>query len=206
MIPPHSQADDLQSLWLKDNAKPRTKDYSIMLRIAQEKQRSLEEFLHGEDTANYMLALCIAPLTAVFIWLRPIPMMQLGNLILTLTLIAGAVATWVNQRRARPLLKIDLSVREYQTQMLRLYDRQIRFSKGLKYWYVIPLFVGISLIGYPVLRHLHVPQPLSILLILAASAAFEYSVWRIYDVKRATDLQRRKDEMKDVLNDMDRVP
>ena len=61
MITSHSQPDDLQSLWRNGDTKPVKEDYSIMLRIAQEKQRSLEEFLHGEDSNNYLLALCLAP-------------------------------------------------------------------------------------------------------------------------------------------------
>jgi hypothetical protein len=205
MIPPHSQPDDLQSLWRNDNTKPIKEDYSIMLRIAQEKQRSLQEFLRGEDSTNYMLALCIAPLTAAYIWLRPIPMMQLGNLVITTTLIAGALVTWVNHLRADRLLKLDLSVREYQAQLLRLYDRQIRFSKSIKYWYVIPLFFGISLVGYPILHQFRLPQFWSILLFLTLFVVFEFYVWRMCDVKRVSDLQRRKNEMQSVLNEMDRV-
>jgi hypothetical protein len=164
MNSPHTEPDDLQSLWLKDNSTPSTEDYSIMLRIVQEKQRSLQDFLRGEDTANYLLAL-LAPLTAVYIWLRPIPMMQLGNLILTLTLISGGVVTWINNRRARPLLKIDLSIREYQSLLLQFYDQQIRYSKSIKYWYAIPISLGISLAGYPILRHFLLSPPWSILLL-----------------------------------------
>jgi hypothetical protein len=204
MITPHSQPDDLQSLWRTNDTKPIKEDYSIMLRIAQEKQRSLQEFLHGEDSTNYLLALCLAPVFAVATWTtRTNPVMQLGNLVITLTLVAGAVITWVNHRRAESLLKIDLSVREYQMQLLQFYDRQIRFSKGIKYWYVIPLFCGISLVGYPILRHFLLPQLWSILIFAVIFAGFESYVWRVSDVKRVADLKRRKTEMQSILDDID---
>ncbi len=205
MITSHSQPDDLQSLWRNCDTKPVKEDYSIMLRIAQEKQRSLEEFLHGEDSNNYLLALCLAPVFALITWMtRRNPVMELGNLVITLTLIAGAVVTWVNHRKAKPLLKIDLSVREYQARLLQLYDREIRFSKGIKYWYMIPLLCGVSLIGFPILHHFLVPQLWSILLLGALFVALESYVWRISDVKRVADLKRRKTEMQGVLDELDR--
>lgn len=204
MITSHSQPDDLQSLWRNGDTKPVKEDYSIMLRIAQEKQRSLEEFLHGEDSNNYLLALCLAPFFALITWMtRRNPMMELGNLVITLTLIAGAVVTWVNHRKAIPMLKIDLSVREYQARLLQLYDREIHFSKSIKYWYMIPLLCGVSLVGYPILHHFQLPQISSILLLAALFVALETYVWRVSDVKRVADLKRRKTEMQSVLDDMD---
>jgi hypothetical protein len=212
MKPTDSEPDELQSLWLKDNPKP-TEDYSMLLRIVQEKQHTLQEFLRGEDNTTYLIALGLAPLTALCIWMvgphitrhygHFIRMIQLGFLVVTLTMIASAVVTWINHRRVAPLLKCDLSVREHQTLLLRFYDQQIRFSKGLKFWYGIPIFLGCSLAGYPVAHH-YLRQPWSTLLIAAIFVIGMYFVRLGGDVKRVNDLQRRKDEMQGVLDEMER--
>lgn len=206
MISSHSQPDDLQSLWRGGKTNPMTEDYSIMLRIAQEKQHSLRDFLRGEDSATYMLTLCLAPLLAFATWRTgKIPIMQLGNLVLTLTLVVGALVTWINRLKANRLLELDLSVRDYQVQLLRFYDRQIRISKGIKYWCVIPLFFGFSLVGYPIAGFFHFALPWFVLAILALFAGFEYYTWLACDVKRVKDLKRRKDEMQSLLDEMDRA-
>jgi len=205
MTPPQDQPEDLQNIWRKNNMRPTAEDYSMMLKLVQEKRRSLQDFLRGEDLTSYMIALSFAPLTALAMWKsRPVLLMQLGFSIVTVTLVAGAVVTWVNQRRASALRQMDLSVREYQTQLLRFFDQRIRFSKGVKYWYAIPLLLGFSLAVYPIVSHF-IPQPWSILLVTAVFVALEYSIWRMHEVQRVTDLQRRKDEVQNLLRDMDRV-
>jgi len=213
MNPTDSEPDELQSLWLKDNPK-HTEDYSMMLRIVQEKQRSLQDFLHGEDNANYMATFCLAPLTALCIWMvgphltrhySPfVRMIQFGFLLMTLTLIASVVVTWINHRRVTPLLKCDLSVHEHQVLLLRFYDAQIRFSKNIKFWFGIPYLAGASMALYPVAHH-YLRQPWSTLLIAAIFVVGVYFVRLGGDVKRVNDLQRRKDEMQGVLDEMERA-
>jgi hypothetical protein len=213
MKPTDSEPDELQSLWLKDNPKP-TEDYSMLLRIVQEKQHTLQEFLRGEDSANYLLALCFAPLTALCIWMVGphltrhysyfVRMIQLGFLLMTLTLIASAVATWINHRKVAPLLKCDLSVREHQLQLLNFYDAQIRCLKSIKFWFGIPLLAGASMALYPVVHH-YLHQPWSTLMIAAIFVTAEYFIWRASDVQGVKNLQRRKDEMQGVLDEMERI-
>ncbi len=85
---------------------------------------------------------------------------------MTVTLVVGAVVTWINQHGGSALRQMDLSVREYQAQLLRFLDQRIRFSKGVKYWYAIPLFLGLSLAIYPIASYF-LPPFWSPLLIVA---------------------------------------
>ncbi len=201
---PHDGSDDLQNIWRKDNREPSAGDNSMMLRLVQEKGRSLQDLLRGEDLTSYMIAFSFAPLTAFAVWKsRPMLLMQIGFSMMTAILVAGAIVTWIYQRRANALRRLDVNVREYQTQVVRVLEQRIRFSRGVKYWYAIPLFLGFSLAIYPIIRH-YISLPWSILLVSAVFVLLEYSTWRMHDVKHVTDLLRRKGDIENLLREMER--
>ncbi len=201
---PHDESDDLQEIWRKDSPESKAEENSMMLRLVQDKGRSLQDWLRGEDMTSYIIALSFAPLTALAVWKsRPVLLMQIGYSMMTAILVAGAIVTWINQRRATALLRnLDISVREYQTHVVEVLEQRIRFSRGIKYWYAIPLFLGFSLAIYPIVRH-YLPQPWSILLVAVMFMALEYSTWRMHDLKRVPDLQRRKEDLEHLLREME---
>ncbi len=173
----------------------------MLLRLVQEKKSALQDFFEGEDRVSYMIALSFAPLTAVAAWkARALPWMEFGFLLMTLTFAAGAVVTWLYQRKARKLWRMDINLSEYQTQLLRFFDLQIRFSRSVKYWHAIPLFMGFSFAIYPIVSRF-VPRPWSVAVVGVVFAALEYGVWRMHDVQRVADLRRRRREVEELLQD-----
>lgn len=114
--------------------------------------------------------LAFAPLTALAGWKAPTPVTRAGYLILTATLATAAVILWVHERRMNAAREIDLNVRAYHARLLQLYDRRIRFLKSVKYWYAIPLFVGASLVCFPILTRL-LPSNWGVVLVVALIVA-----------------------------------
>ncbi len=204
MNKPNDESDDLQDIWLKDQREPKAEENPMMLRLMREKGRSLQEWLRGEDLTGNIIALSFAPLTALAGWIsRPILLMQIGYSMMTEILVVGAIITWVNRGRATAALRsVDGSVREYQTRVVQFLEQRIRFSRGIKYWYAIPLFLGCSLAIYPIVRH-YLPQAWSILLVALMFITLEYSTWRMHDLQHVADLQRRKEDIESLLREME---
>ena len=203
MSRPRDPLDDLQRIWQEDHSQPEREDTSMIVRLVQEKQRSLLDLVRGQNLAEYILALGFAPLTALAAWKVAEPLIQLGYLILTATLLAGTIVMWVSERRTRTTQQFDLNVRENQSLLLQSYDRRIRYLKSVKYWYAMPLFFGASLVLVPIaLRTL--PGPWGILLPLGLILGAWVAVWHMNDVRRVGDLQQRKNEVQKLLDEMDR--
>lgn len=203
MSRPQDPVDDLQRIWQEDHAQPEREDTSMIVRLVQEKQRSLLDLVRGQNLAEYLLALGFAPLAALAAWKVAEPLVQLGYLILTATLMAGTVVMWASERRTRVTHRFDLNVRENQRLLLRSYDRRIRFLKSVKYWYAMPLFFGASLVLVPIALRI-LPGLWGILLPLGLILGAWIAVWHMNDVRRVADLQQRKDEVQKLLDEMDR--
>ena len=173
------------------------------VKLLQEKRRALHDFVQGRSSNTYLLVLSFAPLLALEIWkTRQIALMQIGNLIMMVVLLAGALATWLYQRSERRLDRVDLNMRDFQRLLLQFIDRSIAFSKGIKFWFVPLLFFGIALAGYPALNHFWSPA-LCIAVLSLAFVCLEYSVWKMEDLQRVGELQARKKEIENLLKEMD---
>jgi hypothetical protein len=203
MSRPQDPFDDLQRIWQEDQPRPEREDTSMLVRLVQEKQRSFRDLVRGQNLAEYVLSLAFAPLTALAAWKVTEPVIRLGYGIVTVTLVAAAVVVWVHERTIRSVPPFDLNVRKYQGMLLHSYDRRIRYLKRNKYWYAIPLFLGASLVTVPTALRI-LPGPWGILLPLGLMLVAWISIWRMNDVRRVADLQQRKDEVKGLIDEMDR--
>lgn len=186
--------DDLQEIWR-----------SMTVQVLREKQRSLRDLISGQDLAEYLLSLALAPLTALSAWKARASVMQLGYAIMTVMLVGATVIIWVNERKTRSFGRIDSNVMEYHRRLLELYDRRIRFLKSVKFWYAIPLFFGAGLAVLPLsLRVL--PPPWGIVLLSGLLLIAWIGVWHMNDVRRVGELRRRREEVESLIEQMDRPP
>jgi amino acid permease len=203
MKEPQDQDNELQSIWQRNDAPQSEEEITMDMKLLQEKRRSLHDFVQGGSSNNYLLVLSFAPLFALGIWkTRQLALMQIGNLIVMVVLLAGALATWLYQRSERRLDQVDLNMRDFQRLLLHFIDRSIAFSKGIKFWFAPALFFGIALAAYPVLNRFWSPA-LCIAALSSVFVCFEYSVWKMEDLRRVRELQRRKNEVESLLKEMD---
>ena len=174
----------------------------VNVKLLQEKRRSLHDFVQVGSSNSYLLVLSFAPIFALGIWkARLTSLMQFGNLMITLVLLGGALATWLYQRAERKLDQVDLNMREFQALLLGFINRSIAFSKGIKFWFAPLLFFGISLAAYPALNRFWSPLWCIVALSLVF-IFFEYSIWIMNDLRRVGELQRRKSEVERLLAEM----
>jgi hypothetical protein len=186
------QPDDLQELWQETGEQSGKEDHSMILRLVREKQKSLLD------------PLSFAPLTAMAAWKgRQSLWLLSGYLLMTATLAAGAAVVWLNARRANATRKIDLSTREHQQQLIRFYDSRVLFSKSIKYWYAIPLFLGAGLVGYPIVAYF-LGKMWGIFIVTGLLVVCWIGVWHMHDVRAVADLRRRREEVQHLLDEMDR--
>jgi len=199
---PQDQGDELQAIWQRDESHSSKEEVMVNVKLLQEKRRSLHDFVQVGSSNSYLLVLSFAPLFALGIWkARQIALMQIGNLIVMLVLLAGALATWLYQRAERKLDQVDLNMREFQTLLLLFINRSIAFTKGIKFWFAPLLFFGISLAAYPALNRFWSPLWCIVALSLVF-IFFEYSIWIMNDLRRVGELQRRKSEVERLLVEM----
>jgi hypothetical protein len=203
MSPSDDQPDDLQRLWQETGERSAKEDRSMTLRLVQEKQRSLLDLLREQNMTAYVISLCFAPLTAMAAWKgRPSPWLLSGYLLMTAALVAGAVVVWLKARRASAMRRIDLSIREHQQQLITFYDSRVRFSKSIKYWYAIPVFLGAGLAGYPIGIYL-----LGKTWGTVVDIGFLLVCWVgvcMHDARAVADLRGRREEVLHLLGEMDR--
>jgi hypothetical protein len=196
--------DDLQKLWQQTGEQMGKEDHSMLLRLVKEKQTSLLDVLREQNMTAYIISLSFAPLTAISAWIaRHSRWMRSGYLLMTVTLVVGAVVVWLNARGANATGKIDLSTREHQQQLLQFYDSRVIFSKSIKYWYAIPLFLGGGLVLYPVTVHL-LGRMWGTVLVAAFLLICWVGVWHMHDVRAVADLRRRREEVRQLLDEMGR--
>ena len=175
----------------------------MITRLVQEKQRSLHYLVRGQNLAEYILSLALAPLTAFAAWTADVFVIQLGCVILTVTLVLAAAVIWLNERKARVGERIELSARKYHQELLESYERRIRFLKSVKYWYAIPLFFGASLVFLPASGRV-LPSPWNIVVLAALLLVTWIGIWYMNDVRRVVELRRMKHEVQTLLEQMDR--
>jgi hypothetical protein len=196
--------DDLQKLWQQTGEQMGKEDHSMLLRLVKEKQTSLLDVLREQNMTAYIISLSFAPLTAISAWIaRHSRWMRSGYLLMTVTLVVGAVVVWLNARGANATGKIDLSTREHQQQLLQFYDSRVIFSKSIKYWYAIPLFLGGGLVLYPVTVHL-LGRMWGTVLVAAFLLICWVGVWHMHDVRAVADMRRRREEVRQLLDEMGR--
>jgi hypothetical protein len=196
------QSDDLQSIWQAGDSKFSEGEINMYTKLLREKRRSLHDFVQSGNSNTYLLALSFTPLFASLAWkTRAASLMLTGNLIVTVVLLVGALATWFYQRSERNLDGADLSIRDFHVLLLQFINRTIRFSKGIKYWFAPALFLGISLAAYPALNH-YLAGIACVGVLALVFVLFEFAVWCMQDSGRVAELERRKSEVECLLKEM----
>jgi len=175
----------------------------MILLLLQEKQRSLRDLIEGQDLAEYLVSLALAPLTAWAAWKARAPIVQFGFGIMTLMLVASTAIIRVSERGTARFRNIDSSIVEYHRRLLQSYDTRIRFLKSVKFWYAIPLFVGAGLVLRPLFER-NLPAPWDIVVLAGLLLIPWLGVRHMNDVRRVGELRRRRDEVQSLLEEMDR--
>jgi hypothetical protein len=86
---------------------------------------------------------------------------------------------------------------------MQFYDSRVIFSKSIKYWYAIPLFLGGGLALYPVTVHF-LGRMWATVVVAGLLLVCWVGVWHMHDVRAVADLRRRREEVRQLFDEMDR--
>jgi hypothetical protein len=133
--------DELRELWGSQPSAPRTNGEELM-RMVEAKTKMFDRKVRNRNLRE-IIASVIA--MAVLGWTlvgSHDPWKLAGGAIIELALVV-IIYTLLRYGTAGPELDPSGSVSEYTLGLLARFDRQIRLLKAAKYWYLLPMYVGL---------------------------------------------------------------
>jgi len=134
--------DELRDLWQQQPAAPVRKGED-MLTLVIERTRKLDRQIAGRNTREVCGALFVAIVFAVMAWNAQGEIERLGWAI---TAASGIwIAYYILRFGAGPgRVDREASVASYTAVLAEGYERQIRLLKTVKYWYILPQWIGVT--------------------------------------------------------------
>jgi hypothetical protein len=135
--------DELNQLWCGQTTGPPTKGED-MLTIAMERAERFDRTIKARNLRECLAAALVTVFFALVAWKSPNALARAGNLVV------AASGLWIvffmlRYGRNAPSPAADRSLADFQQALLRKYDHQIRLLKNVKYWYLLPPYVGLLL-------------------------------------------------------------
>ena len=137
-----SGGDELRELWCSQPfSKTRGED---MLEFVQSRTSGFDRMISVRNWAESVAAGIVVVMFSFFLLRANNPLQRTGCLIIAAS--AGSIIFYMlrygkGPRRVDPSLTIE----EYTKALVNRYDYQIRFLKSVKYWYLLPPYLGLLL-------------------------------------------------------------
>lgn len=182
-----NEADDLLNVWQKDNSPKENR--MIWKRLIEEKHSSFEQQIRAGNLAEYMVSMILTPILGLLAWKAKFPLVQTGYGLLSATLFAMALATWLTPSQWPR--SHDHSLSEHLKALITSYDRRIRFLRNGKAMVSLPMCGGVFAVV------LGVPYPTSSVaawfLTGILMLAFLAAQWKSYQDARRIILKKREE-------------
>jgi len=136
--------DELENLWKNQPVDPAVKGEE-MCKIVLQKTEKFDRRIRRRNLREMIAGAFVAVFFTFTAWAQHDPIQRAGNIVI----VAGALWIMYYIRRygaAPPDPNPDQTLDGYQHALVRKYDHQIRLLRGVKFWYLLPLYVGL-LIG-----------------------------------------------------------
>lgn len=183
-------SDDLRQLWQSDISE--AINQRELLRELQRRSRNFDRTIRWRDFRETAAGLLI---TVVYVWFAVrtgSTFERVGDLWLAGCGVWIAVFLYRYSKLSRkPAPEHTLAV--YRQELVESYDRQIRLSKSVKYWYILPLWVGLLLnaAAYRVGGGDNIRFLAIVIFVTAVSAG----VWWLNEGPGVRYLQRKRQEL-----------
>ncbi|MGD0362794.1 MAG: hypothetical protein ABSC93_18105 [Bryobacteraceae bacterium] len=189
--------DELDRLWCGQTTGPPRKGED-MLTIAMERVNRFDRKIRARNLRECLVGLVVTAIFAAIAWQSPNALARAGNLLVA---VSGLWYGFCIMRYGReaPSPAPDRSVADFQQAMLRKYDYQIRLLKNVKYWYLLPPYVGLLLASAGiVMANIAGRKPAWPQLVAAAvyTAVFG-TVWWLNEVYAVGKLRRQRARLLD---------
>lgn len=136
-----AERDELNELWCGQTPGPPIKGEDMMT-IAMERANRFDRTIKARNLREIVAGLIVAGFFGFVAWQSPNTLSRAGHLLV------AASGLWVvfymlRFGREEPAPAPERSVADFQQALVRKYDHQIRLLKRVKYWYVLPPYVGL---------------------------------------------------------------
>ena len=189
------QSEALRQLWRENDQE--NEDVAMLMELLLEKRQSFKELVREQSSGEYLFTLSFAAIAAVFAWIASAPIFQIGYGFLAVTLTVAAIVTWWFARKTRDAPAPELSLRDHHLSLVALYDRRIRYLRGVKYWYT-GMLISAGIVLYPLATDV-MPNPWGPLALITVLLAAWVAVWHRCDVRGVAQIDAKKGQVHDLL-------
>jgi hypothetical protein len=200
MIPPN----ELRQIWSSQRAFERTKGGEEMLASVIEKTRTLDRMVAARNMRECLAGVFVAGFFAWAAWSAPSVLERIGMTIVSLT---GAWYAYYLPRHGKGPRQLDPSANltAYRALLREGYDQQIRLVRSVKYWAMLPAYVGflIAKIGTGMRLAVEGKNPWANVSSVAIVTALFVAVWFLNEFRSVPRLQRQKDDLSDLTRNGD---
>jgi hypothetical protein len=192
MIP----ADELRQIWNSQQDSERTKGKEKMLALVIEKTRTLDRKVAARNARECLAGVFVAAIFAWEAWNAPSQLERLGMAVVSLT---GAWYAYYLPRYGRGPRRLDAgaSLTAYQELLREGYDEQIRLLRSVKYWAILPAYLGVLLakIGTGMRLAAEGKNPWTNVISMAIVTTICVAVWFLMEFRSVPRLQRLKEDL-----------
>jgi hypothetical protein len=187
--------DELQRLWGSENSPALTKkEREMTVERAQQKLETLDRSLRGREYREVLPAIVVAALYGAYFVMSSTLLAKLSAVVMV------AVCLWIvayvlRYGRGPDAPRADEPLDEYRAGVAAKYDHQIRLLSNVKYWYVLPMWLGFVLYTLGLVeKHGWTPRPFDWWILGGATAICGFTVWlnEVWGVRR---LRKERDEI-----------
>jgi hypothetical protein len=185
--------DELRDLWQQSAGEP-ARTGEDMLTLVIEKTRKMDRQIASRNARECLAA---AAVTIFFgwlaIWHAPTAIERIGW---TITALSGIWIAFYILRFGKGPGQPDrtASVMAYASVLAENYERQIRLLRSVKYWYLLPIWVGMAIGMTGVWLRLHTPAWVLAVKLGSVTATFAF-VWALNEWWGVRYLKRLKAEL-----------
>ncbi len=200
--------DELRNLWHRGADLRPGKGEQEMLALVIEKTRAFDRRIAVRNAVEVVAAAFVFCLFGFFAWKAPGLVMRVGMAIVALS--GVWIAYYIMRFGAGPKrLDPGMELSQYSNLLRENYDQQIRLLRRVKYWYLLPPYIGIVIGNVGVWMQLTAEgQPLAVrwasLVGLPFVTAFFAGVWVLNERYGVRHLERSKRELADIAGERSR--
>jgi hypothetical protein len=191
--------DELRNLWHSGMGAQSAKGGEEMLALVIEKTRSFDRRIAVRNAIEAAASALVFCIFGFFAWKAPSVIIRVGMAIVALS--AVWIAFYILRFGAGPKqVDAGMALSRYSELLLENYEQQIRLLRRVKYWYLLPPYVGIVIGNIGVWMQLTAEgQPLTIrlasLMGLPFVTAVFVGVWILNERYGVRHLERLKIEL-----------
>ena len=192
--------DELSNLWQSQvspsSNSQKEREAEEMLTMVIEKTRKFDRQILLRNVREYVGAFIVTAIFAWFAWKVPTRVEELGDAIV------AASGIWIIYYLYRfgagpRTLDPGVSLNAYGELLRESYDREVRLARSVKYWYLLPMYVGLVVanLGFWLRLHSQGKSARAAFVSLAIITLGFVGVWILNEVYAVRHLEKLKRQL-----------